>query len=265
MSNDIQFTPKYVLATNENLVQMQAVLYPILGGCDDDEQRKAKVMALVETRRERVSELRRSGWLHVQDDCDFKFIRNCLPTMVAVKERVRSCNRRYFCPFCYARSAADTYRTVADAAFSSRARDCELLCRVKNVSIPFDADIKSVTANVKKEWSPIMKSLGAVGGYFSIVLSPAVSRPTIDLSIRFAVLIREGTKLPSWITNENYDLRKLDSHVDLVTPVATICEYPKGLMTGDPDLMCDILDQREGLRLAANFGIFRTKTQKETR
>lgn len=256
---DKRFTVEHVPAESRNyIVQRRAVLRPLFGDSSEPKAVARHVLTLVDLWRDRLAEVRRDGWAAIAKDKDYSYARNCRPTVVITEQQTRFCFKRYLCPFCYGREVFDIYNVISKAVFHPSAAECELLTRTKSMRIDCNVDIRKITDNLKYEWSPICDELNAVGAFFSILLAPGPDA-SIELRLRNFILMPPGSaRLPSWLKGQ-CAVSYIRDHTQLAELVGGVMEYPKQLIHGDSKLMYKILVQRQGLRLAANFGKFRAE------
>lgn len=248
-------------SNTKNEIKLHAVLYPLLGECQKRD-RITKLMQLVDLRRQRVQQLHNAGWLPEVSERDISYILNCCPDMLVIGEKVRTCDKIAFCPFCYSRFIGDLYVKISTAIKSPSLIDCDLIYRVKTLFLPVDVDDISVPLNkLKSEWPGMMLDVAAKGGYFAITLAPSITDTGFDTYVRYIMVLRKNTRLPKWLAGVSRECAY--NHDALSKIIAHVCEYPINLIYSPVSLLVLMLQKRARLRLVSTFGSFRNKTSRQ--
>jgi hypothetical protein len=102
MKPAIAFTATRVRTGDVTAFQRRAVLEPLTGPAEDDDQIVEHTLRLVETWRTRVVELARAGYFNRVPVVATAAL-NCHPLFIVIPQRARRCGLREACPFCWAR------------------------------------------------------------------------------------------------------------------------------------------------------------------
>lgn len=253
---DKQFSTRYIPKTNAVIAARRAVLRPLVGKYRTLPEYERKVLLLADDWRGRLADLRKAGWGPCREDKAYQYLRNCPPAMLAVNENTRPCNRRHICPFCYAREIQFIYSIVEKGYYAPNTENYSLITRTKILTYSKNSDINRAINTIKADWPEIVEEIDALGAYFGITLAPNRNGTTIDIFVRYILMVSNNISLPEWLADSGRIFTDI-THRKLALIVGSTFRYPKGLMKGDPKLTVSILNKRHDLRLSSSFGNFR--------
>lgn len=214
----------------------------------------------------------------------FRRVLNCRPSSVFFAKgnqgKLRPCNRRNFCPFCWSRVAALFYRRSKAALNRLRKTQDNLIlhCRViaQDVAAPDrllagtveETDVWQAAGQLKDifvtyrelcEKTHKQRQRKTVGSCWRLVVSPTERGWTIELRELFLATPKQ--RLP-WVSCRNarttHNLStKLNDERKIQDCLGRFLEYPRGLLVEYPELTAAYLRAAYGLRLFSGTGEFR--------
>lgn len=246
-------------------VARRAVLCALFGRATGNEDVIAKTLMTLTAWRDRVDELVAAGALMTQRSRFRERARNCPPAFATTVLSPIACDCTQICPFCYARDVIRVWHAV-DGAFA----DVVNLPEGRSPFWVLERVAKGqATGATEGELIEHMRfciqgrrlnfgRFHAIGGYGTLLVTPAVAVNTWNLTVRQLFKVPAGLVVTPG-DNETIRIEERPTRVNLAAAVSRTCRYPKRLLRGPIDRVRFFLDakRRGGIRSSALLGDFR--------
>lgn len=284
---DVDFPLLAVPNRYQDVVQRQAVLYPLRGITATGQDVRDRTTALINQWRARVGALTNNGWdpcLGARSQHSIIYTRNCRPTFAITTRTTRVCTKTSICPFCYARWVRGIWLLI-DADFPAPDDDADMSSQPILLDQPLDEPINRqqrtfrfhlvkrihrftrpilppatsgitpqqnlalLLKDIVEKRKLVVDMVDPVGAFCYTTIVPSVDCQSWEIVHRQIFKVIPATVMPP--PHElagTIDRWARPTRRILMDTVAAVCSYPAEMLTGDALLVAMLLNVRRDIR-----------------